>query len=75
MIRTLKVIAEELRELNRRTDILPTLLEHTMLNDDWEYDLDDDDEAPALGVVSFAIIILSLFGLWAMLSALLIILP
>lgn len=67
-----RTIIEELVELDRRTDLCPFILKHTLLND-----VDDDEmEESSLhfGIVSILLGLVSMTGIWAALSMLIVIL-
>ncbi len=70
-----KVIKEELILLDKRTDVLPIIMNNVRLNDDdWddEWESDDYDDSMHLGVVSITLCGMTLISVWAIVSAMLI---
>lgn len=67
------VVKEELEELNRRTDVSKWLLRRVMLNDP---DLEEEEECESspLGVVTMLKAAVAATALWAMMSAIIILL-
>ena len=67
------VVKEELEELNRRTDVSQWLLRKVMLND---HDPEEEEECSSspLGVVTMLKAVVAATALWAMMSALIILL-
>lgn len=67
------VVKEELEELNRRTDVSKWLLRRVMLNDP-DPEEEEECESSPLGVVTMLKAAVAATALWAMMSAIIILL-
>lgn len=67
------VIKEELEELNRRTDVSKWLLKRVMLNDPDPAEEEECESSP-LGIVTMLKAAVAATALWAMMSAIIILL-
>jgi hypothetical protein len=67
------VVTEELEELNRRTDVSKWLLKRVMLNDPDPAEEEECESSP-LGIVTMLKAAVAATALWAMMSAIIIIL-
>lgn len=68
----LKAIGEELVTIDRHTDVSRFLIQHVMLNDDYEEEMENDNSH--FGIVSVASSLIFLGVAWAVASSLLILL-
>lgn len=68
----LKAIGEELVTIDRHTDVSRFVIQHVMLNDDYEEEMENDTSH--FGIVSIAASLLFLGAAWAGVSSLLIML-
>lgn len=68
------VVKEELEELNRRTDVSQWLLRKVMLNDHDPEEEEEECSSSPLGVVTMLKAAVAATALWAMMSAIIIIL-
>ena len=68
----LKAIGEELETLDRQTDVSRFVIQHIMLNDDYEEEMENDTSH--FGIVSVASSLIFLGVAWAVASSLLILL-
>lgn len=67
-----RLIAEILKEIDARTDIMPFIRDHCFLNYDYDYD-DDEEDTGHLGVISMIGTAFVLFAVWLSVVAILII--
>ena len=68
------VISEELEELNRRTDVSQWLLKRVMLNDPDPEEEGEEYNSSPLGVVTMLKAAVAATAVWAMMSAIIILL-
>lgn len=73
-----QTIKEELIALDKKTDFTSTILNHMLLNEDFEDDIycddEDDLENCHFGLVRFTSCVIALFSLWFLISTTIIIL-